>query len=173
MGLRVKLPPYVHAFVDRHGRPRYYFRQPGFKRTPLPGLPWSSEFMLTYETAKAGDRVEIGSRRTKPGTVAAAVTGYFSSLAFACLAETTRLTRRRILERFREQHGDKGIATLGRQHVERMLNAKSATPGSALNFLAALRALMRHAINVGLRSGDPTEGVRGSCISVRRLLQLD
>jgi len=76
------------------------------------------------------------------------------------LADSTRRTRRQILERFRVEHGDKGIATLGKIHIERMVNAKAATPGAALNFLVALRALMRHAITVGLRADDPTAGVR-------------
>jgi integrase len=154
-------PKFVHGFVDRHGRARFYLRRAGFKRVPLPGLPWSPEFMQAYETAMAGERQEIGLRRTKPGTVAAAVTGYFGSLAFATLAATTRITRRRILERFREEHGDKGIATLARMHVERMVNQKVKQPGTALNFLVTLRGLMRHAISIGLRSDDPTIGVRG------------
>jgi hypothetical protein len=47
---RVKLK-YVHEFRDRHGHPRYYFRRAGFKRTPLPGLPGSDEFMRAYQAA--------------------------------------------------------------------------------------------------------------------------
>jgi len=165
MGPRVmhRLPKYIHGFVDRHGKPRFYFRRPGFKRVALPGLPWSPDFMATYEAALAdASRIEIGATRTRPGTVAAAVAGYFGSAVFAtALAESTRRTRRQILERFRDEHGDKGIATLGKTHVERMVNARAGTPGAALNFLVALRALMRHAITVGLRADDPTAGVRG------------
>jgi len=43
MGPRVmrRLPKYVQGFIDRHGKPRFYFRRPGFTRLPLPGLPWS------------------------------------------------------------------------------------------------------------------------------------
>jgi integrase len=164
MGSRLmrRPPKYVQGFIDRHEKPRFYFRRPGFKRLPLPGLPWSPEFMAAYEAALAeAPSVEIGGRRTRPGTVAAAVAGYFGSLEFAGLAETTRRTRRRILEGLRAEHGDKGIATLGRAHVQRLVNAKAATPGTALNFLVALRALMRHAVAVGLRGDDPTQGVRG------------
>lgn len=161
MGPRLKLPPYVHAFIDRHGKARFYFRRAGFKRVALPGLPWSTEFMAAYEIAKAGERKEIGLPRTRPGSVAAAVGGYFGSLAFANLSEATRKLRRGILERFREEHGDKGIATLARAHVERMVNSKAAKPGTALNFLVALRGVMRHAISVGLRADDPTAGVYG------------
>jgi integrase len=164
MGPRVmrRLPKFVHGFIDRHGKPRFYFRRAGHKKIPVPGLPWSPEFMAVYQEALEGaPRVEIGATRNKPGTVAAAVAGYFGSAVFATgLAESTRRTRRRILERFREQHGEKGIATLGKIHVERMVNAKAGTPGEALNFLVALRALMRHAVTAGLRANDPTIGVR-------------
>ena len=83
MGPRLKLPPYVHAFTDRHGKARFYFRRPGFRRAALPGLPYSSEFMAAYDAALHGARVELGASRSKPGTVAAAVAGYFGSMAFA------------------------------------------------------------------------------------------
>jgi integrase len=162
MGPRLKLPRYVHAFIDRHGKPRFYFRRSGFKRVQLPGLPWSPEFMAALELAEKGaPKIEIGTRRTRPGTVAAAVASYFGSLAFANLAETTRQSRKTLLERFRSEHGDKGIATLARAHVERMVAAKAMTPGAALNFLVSLRGLMRHAVAVGLRMDDPTAGVHG------------
>jgi hypothetical protein len=110
---------------------------------------------------KVRQKCEIGTRRTRPGTVAAAAASYFGSLAFANLAETTRQSRKTLLERFRSEHGDKGIATLARVHVERMVGARAKTPGAALNFLVALRSLMRHAISVGLCVDDPTAGVRG------------
>jgi integrase len=164
MGSRVmrRPPKYVHGFIDRHGKARWYFRRAGFTQVRLPGLPWSPEFMTAYEAVLSETpRLEIGARRTKPGTVAAAAAGYFGSATFANLAESTRRTRRQILERFRAEHGDKAIATLGKTHVERMVNLKAATPGGALNFLSALRALMRHAITVGLRADDPTVGIRG------------
>jgi hypothetical protein len=31
-------PKFVQGFIDRHGRPRFYFRRPGFKRMPLPSF---------------------------------------------------------------------------------------------------------------------------------------
>jgi hypothetical protein len=52
MGPHLRHPPkYVHGFIDRHGRPRFYFRRAGFKKVPLPGLPWSPDFMAAYEQA--------------------------------------------------------------------------------------------------------------------------
>jgi hypothetical protein len=61
-------PKYCHGFIDRHGKPRWYFRRPGFKRVPLPGLPWSREFMAAYEQALAGQPEPIGAARVKPGS---------------------------------------------------------------------------------------------------------
>ena len=74
MGPRLRLPQYVHAFIDNRGRPRYYVRRRGFKRVPLPGLPWSVEFMGAYEAALAGaPRLAIGASRRDPGSVNGAV----------------------------------------------------------------------------------------------------
>ena len=28
---------YIHSFTDRHGKPRHYFRRPGFKQVALLG----------------------------------------------------------------------------------------------------------------------------------------
>src|SRR5215831_5339148 len=51
MGPRLKLPPYVQAFVDRYGKARFYFRRRGYESAALPGLPWSPTFMAAYEAA--------------------------------------------------------------------------------------------------------------------------
>jgi integrase len=57
----MKRPPkYVQGFIDRHGKPRFYFRRPGFKSVPLPGLPWSPEFMAAYAEALAGQPLQPG-----------------------------------------------------------------------------------------------------------------
>src|SRR4051812_45549118 len=67
----IRLPRYVHFFTDRHGRPRFYLRRKGQNKVPLPGLPWSPEFMEIYEraliTCKAP--IVIGASRTMAGTL--------------------------------------------------------------------------------------------------------
>jgi hypothetical protein len=112
-----RLPKFVQAFVDRHGRARFYFRRPGFKRVALPGLPWSPEFMLAYQHAFDGEtapRAEIAASRSTPGTVHWLVTAYLdageeSSSPFKTLAAETQRTRRNILDNFRTEDGDKRI----------------------------------------------------------------
>jgi integrase len=154
-------PKFVHGFIDRHGLPRFYFRRAGFKRVPLPGLPWSPEFMEKYQTAlDETPRVEIGAGRTVAGTVNAVVIGYFSSAAFQNLAPASRRQYRGIIERFRCEHGDKRIAKLERRNVMAMLDAKARTPVAARDFLRCLRLLIRYAIDIGLRDSDPTLGIK-------------
>jgi hypothetical protein len=46
---------------------RFYLRRPGFKSVPLPGLPWSPQFMEFYEAALSGQPSQIGASKTKPG----------------------------------------------------------------------------------------------------------
>jgi hypothetical protein len=118
---------YIHAFRDRHGKTRHYFRRPGFKPVPLPGLPGSAEFMAAYQAALAGEsapRIEIGAARSKSGSVAAAVALYFGSMAFGNLAPDTQRQRRRILDHFRQGYGHLSFRDLQRKHVEAMLAKK-------------------------------------------------
>jgi hypothetical protein len=70
-----KHPKYTHSFIDHDGKPRFYLRAPGRKRVPLPGLPWSPEFMEAREKALAGDWAApvLGASRTRAGTHAAPI----------------------------------------------------------------------------------------------------
>jgi hypothetical protein len=69
-------PKFVQGFIDRQGKPRFYFRRPGFPRKPLPGLPWSPEFMAEYERALAGQTQQPGSAKLLPGTMRALAVSY-------------------------------------------------------------------------------------------------
>jgi integrase len=151
----------ARVIVDRHGRVRYYFRRRGHPNVRLPGLPGSPEFMHAYEAAIGhAEPVVIGASRAKVGTVAATVGMYLASTEFAGLADETRRTRRNILERFREAHGEKRIAAIERKHVQALIDAKAATPSAARNLLAVIRLLMQFALDAGIRTDDPTLGVK-------------
>lgn len=178
MGQRLKKPPYTHGFIDRHGRARYYFRRPGFKPVALPGLPWCPEFMGAYEVAMKGEsapKIEIGASRTVPGTVNAIVSAYLdcsadSTSPFKTLAAETQRTRRNILENFRERHGTKRIfytdhhgkrvPLLAREHMQRIVNEKIATPFAQRNLLNTLRAMFSWAVDEGRVPDDPSLGVK-------------
>ena len=162
-----RAPKYVHSFIDRHGKARFYFRRRGFKKVPLPGLPWSPGFMASYEAALAGQPMEIGGARVKPGSIRALAICYFNSGGFRSLALSTKSTYRNIIERFcREtdqegnEYGDKGAATIRREHVVKLMALRADKPESANGLRKALRALMLHAVELDLRADDPTRDVK-------------
>ncbi|MGA7490698.1 MAG: tyrosine-type recombinase/integrase [Xanthobacteraceae bacterium] len=137
----------------------HYFRRPGFKRVPLPGIVGSAEFMAAYQAALGSTPEPVGaSTRSKPGSVSAAIAGYYQSQAFRALRGGSPAMRRAILERFREAHGTKSIALLPRKFVVVLLDTME--PFAARNWLKAIRALMKHCIGHGLVNEDPTQGVR-------------
>ncbi len=155
--LRLK---FVQACLVR-GRRYYYFRRPGCARVPLPGLPGSAEFMAAYQAALAASapRADIGERRNAPGTVAALVAAYSNCARFKHeIAPETRRTQWAILQRFREEHGEKRVATLRREHVAAILAEKKPYPRR--NWLKAVRPLMHFAVSVGMTPVDPTEGLK-------------
>lgn len=152
--------PYVHRFRDRHGKLRHYFRRGGSPRIALPGLPGSAEFMEAYQAASAGvpAAVEIGANRTKPGTINSLVISYYKSDDWLFkLEEDTRRTRRRFIERFRAEHGDKRVALLRREHIVKMLGALGR-PSAKMHWFKAIRGLMRAAVP-SFRHDDPTDGI--------------
>jgi hypothetical protein len=140
-----KLPPYTQAFIDQDGTPRYYLRKRGVKRVPLPGLPWSPQFMEARERALGGEwaRSKIGEGRTVAGTVNAALIGYYASSAFAALGESTRNDRRRILEKFRADHGAKRMALMSSDALQIIVDKK--TPASQKDFRKAMSGFLQHA----------------------------
>jgi integrase len=125
----------------------------------LKGIPGSAEFMAAYERALSGSQpMEVGANRTKPGTVNAAIVGHYQCLAFRETALGTQLLRRRILEHFRADHGDKHIATLPQEFIRRVLDRMK--PGAARNWLKTLRALLEFAIGEGFRADNPARGIK-------------
>lgn len=157
MGPRLRLPRYVHGFLDRHGKARYYFRRAGFSTVPLPGLPYSPEFMAAYEAALAGQR-SAPAARAIPGTMNALALSLFAAPAFSALRPSSRRTYRWTIEKLCREHGDKRVALLRREHIIKLM--ASRTPGAANKLRKALRAMMRHAVAIGMRADDPTADVK-------------
>jgi integrase len=164
-----RLPKFVQGFVDRHGRGRFYFRRPGFARVPLPGLPWSPEFMVAYQkaTAEKPPVVHIGSDRVIPRSIRALAISYYDSAAFKALKPITQGVYRNIIERFcrqtdREGHpyGDKSAITMTAHHVEKLMEARADKPDSANGLRKVVREMMKVAVKLEWRDNDPTLGVK-------------
>jgi integrase len=160
-------PKFVNGYIDRHGKPRFYFRRAGFKKVPLPGLPWSPEFMAAYELALVGQPVPIGSARTRPDTMRALAISYYNSLAFRSMKANTQSVYRYILDSFcrlpdrdGQEYGDKLAANIRREHVSKLMAVRAEKPDSANGLRKVLRAVMQHAVEIRLRADDPTQGVK-------------
>ncbi|MBB5051080.1 integrase [Afipia massiliensis] len=159
--MKWKLPPQVHGYTNRHDNPVFYLRRPGMPKIRLYGFPGSPEFMAAYEAAKAGhwDKPEIGASKTIAGTVNAALVSYYQSTAFTVgLAKSSQRMRRAILERFRQEHGDKRIALMGKTHLQIILNKKS--PAASRNWKKALRGLIDHCLSLNMVTVDPLAGIK-------------
>ena len=82
---------YVQSFGGYH-----YFRRRGSPRIPLPGIVGSAEFMEAYQQALAAAPITIGAaKRSKPGSVSAAIAEFYGSQAFRSLTGGSPAKRRR------------------------------------------------------------------------------
>jgi integrase len=161
-------PKYVQGFIDRHGKPRFYLRRPGFKSVALPGLPWSPEFMAVYTEALAEQPLQPGNGRSaRPGSLRALTIGYFQSSDFRTMQPRTQRVYRNMIERFCEQQdkdgnrfGNKPAAMLRRDHIVRLMAAEADKPEAANMLRRVLRAMMKCAVDIGMRADDPTRDVK-------------
>ena len=151
---------YVHAFRDRTGRMRHYFRQHG-KRTPLPGLPGSSEFMAAYAAQLNETSQQVEPRpKAAPGTFNALAIRYYGSPQFQSLSTTSRSNYRRVIDGFLEQHGHRQVKQMKREHVDIIVGKMANKPGAGIILLKRLRTLVRYAMALGWTDRDPTAGVK-------------
>lgn len=152
---------YVHAFTDRHGRQRHYFRRNG-KRSPLPGEPGSDAFMAAYRDALADKPAEpVTLTRRIPGSVADLIMLYKAeSLEFAKNKPRTRHVTTLILERFAAKHGHRLVSQMKPAHIETIMASMSATPAAANDLMKKLRRLMEFAIKREWIVANPTAGIR-------------
>jgi hypothetical protein len=130
-----------------------YLRKPGAKRVPLPGPLYSHEFWRAYHAAEAAQPIKLN--RNPPGSVSSAIVGYYSSAEFKHLAESTRANYRRILERFRAEHGAKPLAGLQTRHINAIIDKMAERPAAANGLRKRLHTVMEYAIGAGLIADYP------------------
>jgi enterobacteria phage integrase len=112
---------YVHSFVDKTGRPRYYFRYRG-KRSPLPGLPGSAEFSAAYDEAQREAVADSRSERRNnivfaDGTLGSVIDQYLAGKDFASKAPATIRAYRGVLDQLKEAYGGRRITDLRERHI--------------------------------------------------------
>lgn len=127
---------------------------------PLP--VYGEAFMAVYTKAMSGERLEaeIGVSKTIRGSFSDLIASYYRTPDFANLAPITQRTYRNDIERFRKVHGDKRVAGLTTDHIERLIALKADKPAAANRLRKTLKILMAHAVKKKFRSDNPTIGVR-------------
>jgi hypothetical protein len=121
--------------VRKNGRRFCCFRKPGHPRCRLPGEVGSLEFLAAYQAAlEQGPSIKrIGASRSKPGTIAWLVVEYLGSVDFAKRPASIQHKHKPHLERLRVEHGDRTVAGLDAERIERLqmkfITAKGGTCG--------------------------------------------
>ena len=152
----MKPPKYTHGYIDQHGKPASTCADRVTRKCGCRGCRGRRS---SWRRVKPRSRASGSSTTSEPsapwrGTVNAAIVSYYQCSAFTDgLAESSQKMRRAILERFREEHGDKRMALMHKKALQTILDKKS--PAAAANWRKALRGLIDHAIAHDMMSDRP------------------
>jgi hypothetical protein len=100
---------------------------------------------------------EIGEKRTAPGTIDALCVSYYRSTGWFALAEDTKDTRRRIIEKFRVKHGAKRVRLLAEAHLVAIMS-EIASLSAKRSWLKAIKPLLQHAVPT-MRKDNPAAAI--------------
>lgn len=157
-----KKPPHVEQFRDRHGRLRTYFRRGHGRRVSLPPLG-AADFDQAYERVLAGILPASRATRGVPqqGTIEALVISYLRSSEYFNIRNSTKKSYSTRIEVPRREHGYRTVSGLTRDRIVTIiLRPYADRPGAAHSLLKMLRILIRHAIQIGWLSNDPSIGIK-------------
>lgn len=159
------LPTNVTEFKDRHGNWHLRYRKQGRPTYYFQHKFGTEEFRAELDQLRAGEtpaqKAERSALRAKPGSFSALIAVYYGTPAYTGLAPSSKKTYRSTLERFREKHGEKQVATIERKHIKAIIGAMAETPAAANKLLDKLRILMALALDEGWRKDNPTIGLKG------------
>jgi integrase/recombinase XerD len=158
--VRIKMK-YVVEDKDRHGNIRHYFRRKEQPKIRLRGMPGSDEFMEAYQAAlaNAGKTQQQRNIRAATGSFGYVCLNYYVSPTFKALDQSTQHQRSYFLDSICEMYDDKPISKMESRHVKMLLENRRQTPAAARNFLKALQALFKWAVDNNKAKNNPTLGV--------------
>jgi integrase len=161
------LPRWCSEYQNQHGVWTVRFRRRGWPTVYPKARVGTLEFADEYRHWLAGQPLEIGSKRTKPGSLKALTVSYFNSVGFRSMKPITQGVYKNIINRFCEEAGTTGIkygdmptAAMRGEHVVKLMAKRADKPDSANGLRKVLRAMMHHAVEVGIRKDDPTRDVK-------------
>jgi len=153
--------PFLCRDTDRHGRLRYRLRRPGCKTVTIKGQFGSEEFAANYRAAVEGMPGEKRGIVVQHGSMAALAQSYLRSADFAARSERTQRARRHLIESYViGKWGKLPVAGLKQPNVKTIISGLAGKPGVARNVLSVLSILMALAVEQGLRTDNPTVGIK-------------
>lgn len=161
------MPRKFPMHVDRNfvkGRWYYSFRVGKGPRTRLPGVPGSDEFEEAYAAALNGkvERKKAAATQFPARSIGALITEYYASPAFAGHRPNTKRGYRSRLEAIRKDHGQRSVAGMTRDGIEKaILQPYADRPGAYRDTVKKLRILVQFAMTRSppWLTRDPTVGI--------------
>jgi integrase len=166
--------PHLLRDKDRHGTPRTYYRRAGRPMVRLHSQPGTLEFVAEYQRAVEGNVAApvkaLPKTEANDDSLRSLIVGYYKSANFLTLAESTKRSRRGILDHICEsvQQTKAGPKTRGTlpfsdmkaTHVRAIRDEKVDLPGAANGRLKALSQVFSWAIEADLIETNPARAVR-------------
>ena len=156
--MKKPLPLYCYRFQDRHGKWRVRFndrKHSTYLKSPI-GSP---EFKEEYRAALTHDKV-TSKKVNKAGSMARLIEIYYKSPEFLVLADTTKNTYRGSLEKLKEEHGDKRVSVLKRQHVKNIKAEMFDKKATANRLISVLAMVLDIAVDLEWISFNPARGIK-------------
>jgi integrase len=166
---RKNILPNIERAVDGRGDQeivRYYYRAGKGPRTPLVGIPYTDEFMASYQAAAEG-RIGITMptlvrRSTEVRTISTLIAHYRSNNEqFKRNRDGTTKkgygSRLRAIDR---DYGDCPLVGFTRERIIDFLDDFDDRPGSGLDTHKKLKILIKHAIDIDWMKADPMVGLK-------------
>jgi integrase len=153
-----KLPPFLHHEFTRHKKSVWYFRRGKGRRVRIPYEFGSVEFNAAYDAALNGARP--ARQGPAQGTYSAALKAYYASQTWAALRPATQRMKRHVLNGVEAALGKSLLRDWKRGDIAAGRDKRAATPGAAEMFVKSMRSFFVWALEAGLLSSNPTDGVK-------------
>jgi len=151
--------PNLRRERTRHGKTVWYYRDGDGPRIRIKEEFGTEAFIAAYKSALFGAHPSSKKMELRSGSFGWLLSSYRKSAAWSSLSPATRKQRDAIFSSSGEALGVE-FAEITRKEIAAGLQRRKDTPFSANNWLKAMRALFRWALDDGLVEIDPTVGVR-------------
>jgi integrase len=143
----------------RHGRRAWYVRFGNGPRIRIRAVYGTAEFDAAYQAALRGEHFAPMSA-PRAGTLEWLIDRYRETTSWKALSPATRRQRENIFVNVIKSGGRSPYCEITKANIVAGRDRRAATPAQARNFLDAMRGLFKWALEAGLVSLNPAEGIK-------------